>query len=362
MTLTDEMRRLTQRLGEDHNARTAAVVGIRTTVAQNMNEFRANRQVEAEAQRQRMQMYMSELDNQMAKARSDTAALMASLVASRGNMSQQQQGRLAEDLGAMRQSMNSLLDEWNTMRGAISQEQQERLSAHMNGLNEWVVSLRVDVTELRDRLEVAFSNVSKEQQQSLSNYMSELLGQVAQLVKEADQAIAAQRVALQNMASEQRQKLVQANLSLKTEVGAFLAQVGAERQAMVADQVGARELWASYSSMIRQSGASPVQESAQAEPALEKKKVESQVSVKAPVISESPRPIVVEAVTEPNAEDNLRLIQGIGPGMEKRLHAAGIYRFSQVAAMNAQELRTAVEAAAFMKVDSWIEQARVLAG
>jgi len=44
------------------------------------------------------------------------------------------------------------------------------------------------------------------------------------------------------------------------------------------------------------------------------------------------------------------------------MHVAGIFRFSQMAAMTAQELRHAVAAEAFMKVESWIDQARELAG
>lgn len=48
--------------------------------------------------------------------------------------------------------------------------------------------------------------------------------------------------------------------------------------------------------------------------------------------------------------------------MERRMHTAGIFSFSQIAAMTAQDLRNAVAAEAFMKVESWIDQARELAG
>lgn len=333
MTLTDEMRRLTQRLGEDHNVRTAAVVGIRAIVAQNMSEFRANRQTEAEAQRQRLMTYMNDLDAQMAKARSDTAALLAGLVVARGNMSKEQQGKLAEDLGAMRESTSDFLDEWTSMLRALAHEQQERLSAHVD-------VLRKDMVALRDRLEAANQTMAQDQRKSLSSYMSDMLNQVDQMLKDADQAMSAQRSALQNMAIEQRQQLTTENqllkdevklfttrleaelqsmaaeqqlqLStenqllkdevslfiarleaerrsmaieqrqqlttgnqlLKDEVNLFTVQIGAARQQLSADQAGARQVWASYSSMIRQGGASPVQETAQtpAEPALEKKK------------------------------------------------------------------------------------------
>ena len=379
MALTDEMRRLTLHLGEDHNGRTAAVVGIRTAVARELSEFRADRQAEAEAQRQRLLVYMGDLDNQMAKARGDTATLLAGLVAVRGSMSREQQGKLAGDIGALRQSMSALLDEWNTVRRAMAQGQQERLSAHMDALDGWVVALRKDVTELRDRLEVAFNAVAKEQQQSLGRYMSDLLSQVDQLLKGTDQAMAAQHTALQNMANEQRQQLAKENLSLKEEVVLFRTQIGMERQQLSADQAGARQVWASYNNLMRQRGASKAQETLQvpASTAQEKKKrnrrTESPIRLAEPVAPELPIH-VVELVTpelpthmaeptlpEPGSEDDLRAIQGVGPSMERRLHKAGIYHYAQLAAMTAENLRLAVVAEPFIKVEGWIEQARELA-
>ena len=372
MALTDEMRRLTLRLGEDHNGRTAAVVGIRTAVARELSEFRADRQAEAEAQRQRLLVYIGDLDNQMTKARGDTAALLAGLVAARENLSREQQRKLAGDMGALRQSTGALLDKWTIMLRAMAQGQQERLSAHVD-------VLRKDMVALRDRLEVANHAMAKEQQQALGSYMSDMLGQVDQLLKDTDQAMAAQHTALQSMANEQRQQLAKENLSLKEEVVLFRTQIGAERQQLSADQAGARQVWASYNNLMRQRGASKAQETLQvpASTAQEKKKrnrrTESPIRLAEPVAPELPIH-VVELVTpelpthmaeptlpEPGSEDDLRAIQGVGPSMERRLHKAGIYHYAQLAAMTAENLRLAVVAEPFIKVEGWIEQARELA-
>jgi len=59
--------------------------------------------------------------------------------------------------------------------------------------------------------------------------------------------------------------------------------------------------------------------------------------------------------------DDFRVIEGVGPAMERRLHKAGIYRFAQLAAMTTEELRRAVAAEPFVRVESWIERARELA-
>ena len=245
MALADEMRRLTQRLGEDHDGRTAAVAGIRTAVARELSEFRTDRQAEAEAQGQRLRVFMGDLDKQ-------TAALLAGFGAARESMSGEQQRKLAGDIGALRQSMDALLDEWNTMRRAMAQGQREWLSEHRDALFK-------DTTALRDRLGAAYQAMSSEQQQSLGRYMFDMRGQVDQLLKDFDQAI-------QSMANEQRQRLARENQSFKDEVGV-------ERQLIIADQAEARQVWGRYSELMRQRGARKPQATLQApEPLAQEKK------------------------------------------------------------------------------------------
>ena len=76
---------------------------------------------------------------------------------------------------------------------------------------------------------------------------------------------------------------------------------------------------------------------------------------------------VVRAVAPPPVEevvgDDLTIIRGIGPGMQSRLNAAGIYTFAQLAGSTPEELRQVLgEAARLANVEAWIEQARELAG
>jgi predicted flap endonuclease-1-like 5' DNA nuclease len=348
MALADEMRRLTQRLGEDHDGRTAAVVDIRTTVARELSEFRTDRQAEAEAQRRQLRVYGRGLRVYMARARGDTAAVLAGLGAAREKLSSEQQHKLAGDIVALRQGTGALLDEWNSIRRAMAQGQQARLSAH-------VVALRKDATALRDRLEVASQAMSDEQRLALGRYMSDVRGRVNQLLDDADQAMATRRAARQSMAKEQCQQLAEENQSLRGEVGAFRTQIGV-------DQAEARQVWARYSKLMRQHGVRKPQATVQApEPPAQEKKAESSTHVAEPVAPEPPTHVTEPTPAEPGAMDDFRVIEGVGPAMERRLHKAGIYRFAQLAAMTTEELRRAVAAEPFVRVESWIERARELA-
>ena len=99
MALTDEMCRLTQRLGEDHDKRTAAV-------ARELSEFQTDRQAKAETQRQQRRVYMGELS-------SDTSVMLTDLGVARGNLSREQK------LG---------FDECNKLRQVMADERRQRLS------------------------------------------------------------------------------------------------------------------------------------------------------------------------------------------------------------------------------------------
>lgn len=89
--------------------------------------------------------------------------------------------------------------------------------------------------------------------------------------------------------------------------------------------------------------------------------IESSIRIAEPVANELPTQVAEPVVPEPGTMDDLRAIKGIGVSMERRLHNSGIYRYTQLAAMTAEELRLAVAAEPFIMVDSWIERARELA-
>ncbi|NBS11574.1 MAG: 5' DNA nuclease, partial [Gammaproteobacteria bacterium] len=62
----------------------------------------------------------------------------------------------------------------------------------------------------------------------------------------------------------------------------------------------------------------------------------------------------------------LKLIAGIGPGLEKKLNAAGITSYAQIAALTATEItrleRDVVKFAGRITRDDWIGQAQHLLG
>jgi len=70
-------------------------------------------------------------------------------------------------------------------------------------------------------------------------------------------------------------------------------------------------------------------------------------------------------LTEPNGEaDNLKLISGVGPVLEGKLNALGIFHFSQVAAFSTEEITWVDEQLSFkgrMVREDWVGQAKTLA-
>lgn len=66
----------------------------------------------------------------------------------------------------------------------------------------------------------------------------------------------------------------------------------------------------------------------------------------------------------PDDADNLRFIEGINPMVERRLHAAGIYRFSQLAHLTPDDVYLLNEILEFfpgrVQRDNWVGQAKTL--
>jgi helix-hairpin-helix protein len=70
--------------------------------------------------------------------------------------------------------------------------------------------------------------------------------------------------------------------------------------------------------------------------------------------------------TEPPEIDDLKLINGIGPAVERRLHGVGIFTFAQLAALSPADIAAAVADLAGLSAEriikqDWISQARRLA-
>ena len=68
---------------------------------------------------------------------------------------------------------------------------------------------------------------------------------------------------------------------------------------------------------------------------------------------------------EPPEIDDLKLINGIGPAVERRLHSVGIYTYAQLAALSPADIAAAVADLAGLSAEriikqDWIGQARKL--
>jgi predicted flap endonuclease-1-like 5' DNA nuclease len=69
-----------------------------------------------------------------------------------------------------------------------------------------------------------------------------------------------------------------------------------------------------------------------------------------------------KAPAAPATADDLKVISGIGPVYERRLHAAGIRTYQQLLAATPERLLAIVQATpGLADPDAWIEQARRLA-
>ena len=70
-----------------------------------------------------------------------------------------------------------------------------------------------------------------------------------------------------------------------------------------------------------------------------------------------------EAVARPDAADDLSQIAGVGPAMVKKLNAAGITRFDQIASLKkaeAEALDASIGARGRVLRDNWVKQAKAL--
>ena len=76
-----------------------------------------------------------------------------------------------------------------------------------------------------------------------------------------------------------------------------------------------------------------------------------------------PKPAPVEAAA-PAGADDLKKLSGVGPALEKKLHANGVTSFAQIAAWSPEDVADMDEKLSFkgrIERDGWIEQATKLA-
>jgi len=68
--------------------------------------------------------------------------------------------------------------------------------------------------------------------------------------------------------------------------------------------------------------------------------------------------------TAPDQVDDLKVISGVGPGIEEKLNGFGVYTYAQIAEWDASNVETFDTLLSFkgrIDRDNWIEQAKELA-
>jgi large subunit ribosomal protein L21 len=71
-----------------------------------------------------------------------------------------------------------------------------------------------------------------------------------------------------------------------------------------------------------------------------------------------------EAPAAAAGADDLKQLSGVGPALEKKLHAAGVTTFAQIAAWGADDIAAMDEKLSFkgrIEREGWVEQAKKLA-
>lgn len=84
-----------------------------------------------------------------------------------------------------------------------------------------------------------------------------------------------------------------------------------------------------------------------------------------PIATPVPEETVTAVETSAAVVDDLKLLSGVGPTLEKKLHDNGVTRFSQIAAWTPDDVAAMDEKLSFkgrIDRDGWIEQAKKLAG
>lgn len=92
--------------------------------------------------------------------------------------------------------------------------------------------------------------------------------------------------------------------------------------------------------------------------------VETAPKKKAAKKSAAPKAVKATTATAATDGDDLKKLSGVGPALEKKLHAAGVTTFAQVAGWNADDIAAMDEKLSFkgrIEREGWVDQAKALA-
>ncbi|MDJ1008670.1 MAG: 50S ribosomal protein L21 [Paracoccaceae bacterium] len=111
-------------------------------------------------------------------------------------------------------------------------------------------------------------------------------------------------------------------------------------------------------------GSAPKTEAAPAKTAAPKKAAPKAEAAAKPEPKAEPKPAAKAEPTVAAAGDDLKQLSGVGPALEKKLHAAGVTTFAQIAAWTEADIAEFDEKLSFkgrIEREGWVEQAKTLA-
>jgi len=178
MTLSDEIRKLTQNMLEGHESRTAAVAGIRTSTAQELAEFHAAHQAQAAEQRQRLAEDRDRLASDTAAFMDETHAANRRMAAElRAHLDEQELARReqaaedargrAEDVAALKSDTAAFMDETHSatrqmaaeLRAHLDEQEsarQEQAAEDARERAEYVAALKSNTAAMLNDLQAEF--------------------------------------------------------------------------------------------------------------------------------------------------------------------------------------------------------------
>jgi len=319
-----EMEQVVQEIRSAYHKRMDVVVDLRSAVRHELAELHTVRGATAAQQQQWRVEYRDGLRRDTSKLREAAQALLAAMAAEHKAASAAQRQRLSEQTKALRQDVEGLravaqafLQELDSARETVADSQRRVLAAG------------------RDRL-----------------------GQTTQALRKE---LAASQEA---MSAAQRQRLSEYTEALRQEVDELRHQFRRQQCEIRADQAKARSLWIGL-----------------AEPEGKDRIPSHEAQAPVTPVAEPPRPTVDRAPAKPVATapegeppaledevaqqgtDDLTVIAGIGPAMQRRLRQAEIDTYAKLAGSTPEALAQSLgEMGRLAKVDDWIAAAQELLG
>jgi predicted flap endonuclease-1-like 5' DNA nuclease len=353
MSLSGDVRQLSQHLLKSHNTRLATVATIRAQTTQDLDEMRSARQSMASEQRRRLEEYRRQLAEHVTKMQDEVQTWRDDVQADLQSTSAQQRQRLEEGRSQLAKEGDAWLKGVQAARQSMAAQQRRRLDAQNT-------ALRQKTTAFLEEMTAEHGSTVAKQRRNLDEYMTGLRSEMAVLLGELESG-------RQFNATRQRQWLSEEMRNLAAERTRMASAVAGRRGELLKDRVEAIRVWSSFGKLKQQRrhtrkptlGATGQDESTHPV-------ARGEILPAVPAPTQEVETVAWDATTSypaPPDVDDLTVIRGIGPQVQSRLNNEGIFSYVQLAGSTAEDLRDLLgSVAGRANLENWIHDARKLAG